>query len=222
MGLDVEQQTARTTSRRMFNVATVFLLLSFATFLCQLVNLGSFRAKANGAESLPVSIRATSQADYSAEARASPIPQIDENILQQIIMDLPGTGSPWDRMGTMQAVLLSPVPTMTADYRLPATDTPARTSTSISPTSALPTPRITFVVPTRYIAPTPTAYYSFPTDPPPAPTSIRPTRQPAKTHTPTSTVTRTPTSTPTSTPGWRRAWGVADHRPAPIPGACRS
>jgi hypothetical protein len=199
IGLDAEQQAARAASRRMFNMATVLLLLSFGFFLCQLVNFGSFHAEASGAGSLPVSIRATSQADYSAEARASSIPQIDENILQQIIMDLPGTGMPWDRMGTIQAVLLSPVPTMTADYRLPATDTPASTPTGIHPTSAVPTARITFVVPTRYIAATPTAYYSFPTSPPSAPTSTRATKQPAKTRTPTATQTPTTTATATTT-----------------------
>src|SRR5688572_13317601 len=183
-GLNAEQQTARMASRRMVNVAGVLLLLSFGIFLCQLVNFGTFHAKADGAQSLPVSIRATSQADYSAEAHASSIPQIDENILRQIIWDVPGTGVPGDRMGTMQVALLSPVPTMTPRYHFPATATPVGTSTSVNPTSAVPTVRTTFVVPTRHIAPTPTALSSYPTSPPPAPTSTKPPKQATKTRTP--------------------------------------
>src|SRR5690349_24940384 len=103
--------TGMNASRRMFNLAAVLLVFSFLIFVCQLADLGTIRAKANGSQSLPVSIRANSQADYSAEARPSSIPPIDKNILQQIIWDLPATGAPQDRMATLQVALLSPVPT---------------------------------------------------------------------------------------------------------------
>ena len=198
-GVDAKQQTARAASRRMFNVAACLLVLSFGLFLTQLVNFGTFHAKANGADSLPVSIRATSQADYSGEPHASSIPPIDESILRQIIQDVPATGAARDRMATLQVALLSPVPTMTADYRLPATNTPLSTVTGTSPASAAPTARVTFVVPTRFIAPTSTTVYSYPTYAPPVPTSTRPPKQATRTRTPSSTSTQTASATSTFT-----------------------
>ena len=114
-------------SRRAFNVAVFLLLLSFLLFLCQLINLGVFKAAASGSDSLPVSMRATSQADYSRDLHALTIPPISENLLRQIITDIPATGSPQDRMATLQVVLSSPVPTMTPDHRFTVTFTPTRT-----------------------------------------------------------------------------------------------
>ena len=83
-------------SRRVFNMAAILLLLSFLLFLCQLINFGVFKARASALDSMPVSIRAASQADYSRDMVALSIPPINENILRQIIMDIPATGSPQD------------------------------------------------------------------------------------------------------------------------------
>jgi hypothetical protein len=197
-------QTRLNVSRRMFNVTTLLLVFSFIIFLCQLVNLGALRAKANGSQSLPVSIRASSQADYSAQAHPSSIPPIDENILRQLIWDIPATGVPQDRMATLRAALLSPVPTMTLDRRLAATATQTLlpTATKENVTSVAPTIRMTFVVPTRFVPPTSTITYTYPTYQPPASTSTKQPRQATKTPSPTPTYTGTftPTRTPTTTP----------------------
>ena len=72
-------------SLRMLRVAAVLLVLSFLLFLLQLVHLNSFNAKASGMDSLPVSIRAGSRADYSGEPHDFSVPVINENILNQII-----------------------------------------------------------------------------------------------------------------------------------------
>ncbi|MBI5352095.1 MAG: hypothetical protein HZB50_05610 [Chloroflexi bacterium] len=175
-------------SRRVFNIAAILLLLSFLLFLCQLINFGMFKAKASGLDSLPVSIRAASQADYSRDMYALSIPPINENILRQIIVDIPATGSPQDRMATLQVVLLSPVPTMTPDSRLPVTFTPTRT---IEP---LPS-RTPSQLPSRTPSKTQMPTFSF---------------TPTESFTPTKTFTPTRTSTPTKTATNTRS-------PAPIP-----
>jgi hypothetical protein len=194
-------RTGWSASRRMFNLAAVLLVFSFLIFVCQLANFGALRAKANGSQSLPVSIRANSQADYSAEARPSSIPPIGENILQQIIWDLPATGAPQDRVATLQVALLSPVPTMTADHRLPATSTLWPTGTSENMTSIPPTVRMTFVAPTRLVLPTSTTAYTYPTYEAPASTAQATKRPTNNTPTPGVTQTFSPTATflPTST-----------------------
>ncbi|HEX5837578.1 MAG TPA: DNRLRE domain-containing protein [Anaerolineales bacterium] len=197
---------------RLFNIAIVFLVLSILLFLCQLVNLGTFQVRARTVESLPVSIRAESQADYSAEQQAPAIPVIDENILWQIIQDIPATGDPRLRMQTMQAALLSPVPTMTPNGYVSPSPTAQNSSNESSPSMA---PRMTFKVPTRSVSSVITPGYANPTQtaivhpatrtpkktnpvrsttPTPAP-SLDPTRTP----TPTATLTASATATPTAT-----------------------
>ena len=59
------QAMTRQRARRMTSVAAVLLVLSFLLFLCQLTNFSLFDVEASGMDSLPVSIRADSQADYS-------------------------------------------------------------------------------------------------------------------------------------------------------------
>ncbi len=186
-------------SRRMFNLAAVLLVFSFVIFVCQLVNLGTFPAKATGSQSLPISIRANSRADYSSEPHSS-IPPIDENILRQLIWDLPATGAPQDRLATLQVALLSPVPTMTTDPRLPTSAAMVTTATSAKITPAAPILRMTYVVPTQHVFPTSTTAYTYPTYQPPAPTSTRGPVQSTRTRTPTPGITPTNTSTTTGTP----------------------
>ncbi len=195
-----EDWTGLNASRRMFNLAAVLLLFSFLIFVCQLVSLSTLHAKANGLQSLLVSIRAGSQADYSSELHPSSIPPIDENILRQLIWDLPATGAPHDRMATLQVVLLSPVPTMTADHRLPGTSTPVATAASANVTSSPPAVRMTFAAPTRFVLPASTLAYNYPTYPSPVSISPKETRQPAKARTPTPGVTMTSAPTLTLAP----------------------
>ncbi len=182
--------------RRMVHVAFTLLFLSFFLFLCQLAYLPVFHADAKSPYSvLPVSIRSDLEADYSGTGHGTAIPPISESIFDQIIADIPGTGSPAERHATLQAGLSGPVATMTPD-RLLITATPTATPTS--------TPRV--LTPTFTQAPSATATpFYYPTYYPPAPTPTRkpthtplPTRTP--TRTPTSTVTRTSTVTATSTP----------------------
>jgi len=218
------RQTPEYKARRLFNVAAILLLLSFLLFLCQLINVGTFRASASGLDSLPVSIRADSLADYSRDTQALSIPPISENILRQIITDLPGTGSPQDRIGTLQVVLSLPVPTMTPDSRLPVTFTPTgtigpipsrtpsytpsktRTPTStFTPTKSLtpagtPTPAKTFI-PTNTVTSTLTLTLTLTSTLTLTPTAtLTTTTTPTNTTTALSTDTPTPTTTPMDTP----------------------
>jgi hypothetical protein len=176
------RQTTEYKSRRVFNVAAILLLLSFLLFLCQLVYFAVLNSNASGLDSLPVSIRAASRADYSRDAHALSIPPINENILNQIITDIPATGSSQDRMATLQAALTLPVPTMTAGYPLPITVAPTTGQViTPNPTNAVPTSPIIPVTPVRTEAPTAVV----PTIVMPAPTpGSQPTIQPPATKPP--------------------------------------
>ena len=181
----------------------MLVALSFLLFLCQLLNLNTFQAKANGSEldSLPVSIRANSQADYSADPRTV-IPPVSENILNQIIQDIPATGNPQDRMSTLQVAPSSPVPTMTPDARFPATTTPTLplpTSTGVTASSTSPVTMTSPVTATRYVSPTPTVTYAYWTNHSTQPTSTKTTRPATNTPVPSRTATSTRTLTPTVT-----------------------
>src|SRR5687767_4375587 len=183
---DVPAMT-RHRARRLNSVAAVLLILSFLLFLCQLTNFTLFDVQASGMDSLPVSIRADSQADYSGDQHASAVPRISENILNQIITAMPATGSPQDRMGTLQAILSSPVPTMTPDYRYPVTVTPTLPEPTLTPIDSVSNAPLA----TRFISPTPTNTYVYSQNNVPLATSTK-TREPAiKTSTPSSTATRT-------------------------------
>src|SRR5687767_8942064 len=190
-----KQQTTEHTSHRMLKVAAALLIFSFLLFLVQLLNLNMFDVKASGMDSLPVSIRAGAQADYSGDPPDLAVPPISENILQQIINDIPATGSAQDRMGTLQVALSSPVPTMTPDGRFPATATttptlPAPTVTHIEIASNTPLATVT-----RSVSPTPSATYVYSSNDVALPTATK-TLSPA---TRTSTPSRTPTATLTLT-----------------------
>ena len=159
-------------SRGVFHVAAILLFLAFFIFLCQLVNFGSFHADAHGPGSLPVSIRASSQADYSRDPNAPSIPPISENILRQIITDVPATGSPQDRLATLQVLLTQSVPSTTPystspTAGLPPGGTPVPTHTgqpTVQPSKVTPVPthtgqptiQPTIVTPVQSPAPKPT------------------------------------------------------------------
>ena len=72
----------------MFRIAALLLSLSLVLFLLQLMNSNLMNAEARGLESLPISIRAESEADYSGDPRPRQIPPIDEKILIEIISDI--------------------------------------------------------------------------------------------------------------------------------------
>lgn len=152
LNIEPVQKAADQKSRRMLRVAVVLLVFSFVLFLCQLATLGVFQAKASSADTLPISIRAESLADYSKDAHEFEVPAISENIFIQIISDIPGTGSPEHRMGTLQAALLSPVPTMTGS----AAPAASPTLRQPSPTAVLHSGTVTTsMVPTSRISPSP-------------------------------------------------------------------
>jgi hypothetical protein len=194
-------------------------------FLSQVTNLNPFNVKGIGLDSLQVSIRASSEADYSHGQHNYRVPPISEKILNQIIAEIPATGSPQDRMGTLQAALLTPVPSMTPDLRLTAAFSPSPselrlTSLANSPTSAaftMPAPTAT-----PGLSPTPTITYTFETPTLIEPTST-PTPQPATmTPTPTATLANTPTPippVPTNTPKPANTPGPTNTpKPANTPG----
>jgi hypothetical protein len=194
--------------RRALNKAALLLLLSFLLLLCQLVNMWVFNAKASAPGSLPVSIQAGSQADYSGDRNVFSIPPINDKILEQIIMDMPSTYSPEDRMATLEVVLSLPVPTMTPNY-----PTPALTQTIVPTPSRIPTQT---TAPTIWKTQTPTPVFTSTKSPtstsfslatampiPAKPDTSTPTPTPTPTATetsPTDTPTPTPTNTPTPTP----------------------
>jgi len=187
-----EKQARKDTLRRLYPFITVFLILAFLYFLYQIVRPMILNIAAGGVESLPVSIRAGSGADYSQDPHRPVIPAINENILNQIITDFPATGSPEDRIATLRVFLLTPVPTMTPD-RYPAA--------SLTPSLSLPTitPLIT-VSPaaTGFTLPAPTATLLNATASPTYLFLITPTATLAATY--ASPATRTPIYPYTTTP----------------------
>ena len=223
-----EDQARKDNSRRLTSVTVLFLILSCLVILILSIFLYNDYAKSTGLGRLPVSIRADSQADYHPDSTKDVFPQINKNILDQIITEIPATGSPQDREGTLEAALLSPVPTMTPDHRLVAPATPTSTPTEMpiftpSPTgsftpSQTPNPIRTFTLTvtraytltvTRTYTPTVTRTYT--------PTftrtfTITPTRTSSPTYSPTHSLTLTrsptntftPTYTPTDTPTFTR------------------
>lgn len=167
------------------------LILTSLLFFSQLINLDIFIPKANKFDTLPISIRAGSVADYSKDIHSIVIPPINEAILNQIITEFPATGSAQDRMGTLHADLLTPVPTMTPDRSLPATNTPISLSTgTVNPLPSLtatypvttstsqPIITNTSVPPTRVTSPLPTNIPPNPTDKPVPTNKPKPTRNP--------------------------------------------
>jgi hypothetical protein len=174
----------------------IFLLILMSIlFFWQLINLDIFIPKAKRFDSLPISIRAGSVADYSKDLQSIVVPPINEAILNQIITEYPATGSAQDRIGTLKAVLLTPVPTMTQDRSLPATFTPHSSPTVLmtitgnppsSPTATYPVststsqPIITSTSasPTRVSSPLPTIIPPNPTNKPVPTNKPRPTRNP--------------------------------------------
>jgi hypothetical protein len=180
--------------RRLILIPTILITLLVLLFFCQLIYLDMFRPKTNEFESLPVSIRAESVADYSKDQSNRVIPPISVNIINQIITEFPATGNPQDRFGTLQADLLTPVPTMTRDRRLTTTLNPTLTHQTFTPmivistATQITTPQSTetlFLQPTStlYIQPTSTNFYftSTPRPNPTTPPDVLRTKKPTKT-----------------------------------------
>lgn len=153
------QQVARNGPRLNPNTTMTLMLISAPFFLIQLFSLGLFSAKSDGMDSLPISIRATSQADYGRDPQGFVVAPISENILQQIIADIPATGDPQDRGATLQADLSSPVPTMTLNSQSLITPTPTfvlPTTTDVAASPTSPTSMTQLVTVTPHVSTTPT------------------------------------------------------------------
>ena len=218
-----DQREGKNKWRRLTIFAVVLLVISCLVVFIELFFLNNYYANASGIGRLPVSIRAGSVADYSLDPTKVIFPHVSKNILDQIITEIPATGSPLDRKGTLDAALLTPVPTMTLDPRMPTAHTPTFTPTYTPTVTASPTvsrtPTYTFTqsrtftrtpthaftsTNTRTLTRTPTrtsTRTSTPTSTSTPTRSSTPTRTSTPTNTPTSTLTLTPTSTntPTST-----------------------
>lgn len=182
---------------RGFNTLLTVLFIS-APFLVLRIFGSSFVGPSLSEDDLlPVSIRARSQANYSQDSQAFTIPPINEDILNQLITNVPATYNAQDRMATLQANLSLPVPTMTSNAKAltPYPTLPPQTQTSMvtlpvplaSPTlmvtvtaTAVPenTARPTLAVPTVTAVPSstrlppPTNSPLVPTIPPVLPTIL--------------------------------------------------
>lgn len=196
----IDRKQAREDTSRLFAYIPILLLfLTSLIFFWQLVNLDFFTPKAKIFDILPISIRAGSVADYSKDLHSIVIPPINEAILNQIITEYPSTNSSQDRFGTLQADLLTPVPTMTLDRRLTAASTPTLLHQTPTPIVVIPTatqfttPQSTATLylqptstPTLYIQPTSTNFNITstprpnPTIPPPVIKTKKPTKTPKK------------------------------------------
>jgi hypothetical protein len=163
----------------------VLLVLSFLLFVVQLINFDTLNASANSRDSLPISMRASSLADYSRDTDRLIIPPISGRILYQIISDEEGTGNSDDRILALQNSLASPVPTVAYNFQVPVTSMPTLTlptPTSLTASPALP---VTLTAPptaTFYFQPTPTAAQLV--LPPTSTPSPKNTKRPKPTHPP--------------------------------------
>ena len=188
----------------------VWLLAAIAAlFICQVISMGAPLAKAKAIKTLPASIRAQSAADYGADAKTGGVPQVNESIFIDLIMDVPATLQAGDRLGTLEARLQTPVPTMTSNgsktptplpTRIPPIiETPTRTATPIQTTTftAGPSPSVTG---TPTFTSTPSVSRTYTITPSRTPTfTATATSTPSRTSTNTFTISLSPTSTYTPT-----------------------
>lgn len=171
----------------------IFLLLVvilLVLFFVQLLDFESSDHRDTRWATLPVSIRAGSQADYSRDSDAFVVPPIYESIFEQIIRDMQGTGDPEDRMSTLQVSLSMPVPTMTLNPQMstptwsPFTPISSNVGTTTPQATASPQISDTLVASTT----TGTFTYGSPTPSGPTPTSVPPpTKKPRPTQRPRPT-----------------------------------
>ena len=168
----------------------ILMLIMLVLFLVELLGLGSLATSGKGRTNLPVSIRAGSQADYAQNA-GTRIPPINPYIFQQIMQDIPGTGSPEERVSTLQASLSTPVLTMTLNPKMPTSAIPSSALNGFGSTTPQATASIQ--VTSASVTPMPTSistYSSTPTVPtsstpaPPATKKPRPTSKPRPTRKP--------------------------------------
>ena len=177
----MEQVTEHGQRRVLYFILTLLILL--VLFFAQLLSFGSKNSSEGGQNNLPVSIRASSQADYSQGTSTLVVPPVNENIFQQIIMDLQGTGSPEERASTLEVSLSMPVPTMTLNPLIPTSTLPPSTPTVAA--SATPQASITSqVTGTVQIQATPTSTLVYAT-PSPSASALTPVTQPTKKPKPT-------------------------------------
>jgi len=174
------QRSVKGKPRRLIIFAVLLLFFLYLMVSIGLIYLKNKNAEASGIGKLPVSIRASSVADYSQDPTNVVFPHISKNILHQIITEIPGTGNPQDRLGTLEPALLTPVPSMTPEHDSATPVAPPFTPT-LTPihTAALTTTQTATLTPTN----TPT---------------LTPIHTATLTTTQTSTLTRT--NTPTLTP----------------------
>ncbi|NWG07370.1 MAG: hypothetical protein HXY35_11875 [Chloroflexi bacterium] len=162
------------------------ILILLVLLFCQILALISGGASNSGQDHLPLSIRATSRADYGPGTGTFVVPPVKEDILLQIITDLQGTGDPKNRIATLEVNLSTPVPTMTLDSKAPTSTVPPATPTilpSATPQATVtPTVQPTLTSTIIYVTPSPTSSISTPIAQPTA--QPKPTRKPTKTKKP--------------------------------------
>ena len=176
-----EDPTRNDKSRRLSGVAVLFIILACLVILFLTILVFNEFVKATRPGILSVSIRADSRANYQPETTRDFFPQINKNILSQIIIEIPATGSPQDRQGTLVSAMLSPVPTMTPNPHLVASATQA------SPPTEIPT-----LTPSQTVSFTPSHTPSLTQT---FTSTLTTTNTPTMTRTSTSLMTRTSTTT---------------------------
>ncbi|MFT3895241.1 MAG: hypothetical protein QM730_26755 [Anaerolineales bacterium] len=168
----------------------LFWLLLIGAFFFQILDLSVSDAEKDRQARLPISIRASSQADYSRDSNALRVQPVNENIFEQLIYDLQGTGDPQDRISTLEASLSMPVPTMTLNPQMPTSIAPPFTATSGIPRSVTSPATPSLAVTSTVVTPTSTVTLvsNSPTPVPPTATSIPPaTKKPRPTTRPKPT-----------------------------------
>lgn len=116
------------------------LLILLILFFIQLIDFGPSGSHEREWVNLPVSIRATSQADYNPDSDSLVIQPVSENIFVQIIRDFQGTGNERDRLSTLEVSLSMPVPSMTPNVQNPVSTLPV---ISLASQTATPTSQMT-------------------------------------------------------------------------------
>ena len=159
------------------------LLILLILFFIQLIDFGPTGSHERDWVNLPVSIRATSQADYNPDPDSLVVQPVGENIFVQIIRDFQGTGNEVERLSTLEVSLSMPVPSMTPNGQNPASTLLPVTSTSqiAGTVTSLATP--TLPVTASVLPPTSTS------------TMVYATPSPTPTSTPASVATKRPKNT---------------------------
>jgi len=179
------------------NYLSLLLLLLFLFACVVLVLIPRLFTAAAGINYLPVSIHSRREADYSKNNQLE-IPLVNIGIVEDILDDLNlPTDEYENRMATITAEILLPIPTSTWINSVTRTPEPTAIATQTAELKSTGTPQNnpTSTKPrtqTKTLSPTTTGTIFTPRPTPKTPTTI--------TKTPTTIPTKTPTTIPTKTP----------------------